>query len=74
MENELITSAVDLSVVGFGLITVGASFSIALTAFGAVQSIARQPEMQSRIFTVFIMAAAMIEALGLLGFVLAFVS
>jgi F0F1-type ATP synthase membrane subunit c/vacuolar-type H+-ATPase subunit K len=30
--------------------------------------------MYSRIFTVFIMAAAMAEALGLLGLVLAFIS
>ena len=30
---------------------------------------ARQPEVQGRLFTVFILAAAFVEALGLIGFV-----
>ncbi len=34
---------------------------------------ARQPEVQDRVFTVFIMAAAFAEALALIGFVVALV-
>ena len=63
-----------LIVIGFALTAIGASVGIAMTAFGATASVARQPEVYNRIFTIFVMAAAMIEALGLLGFVLAFMS
>lgn len=62
-----------LYLVGFGLATIGAAIAVSIAAFGATQAIARQPEMYSRIFTIFIMAAAMAEALGLLGFVLALI-
>lgn len=64
----------DASTIGFGLGAIGGGLGVGLAAFGAVQAIARQPEMYSRIFTVFIMGAAMAEALGLLGFVLALIS
>lgn len=60
----------NLVYIGFGLAAFGAAMGVSITAFGATQAIARQPEMNGRIFTIFIMAAAMIEALGLLGFVL----
>ena len=69
--------ALDVSgfaVVGFGLSAIGGGIGVGLAGLGATQAIARQPEMYSRIFTVFIMAAAMAEALGLLGFVLTFIS
>lgn len=66
--------ALDFSAIGFGLGAIGAGFGVGLAGFGASQAIARQPEMYSRIFVVFIMAAAMAEALGLLGFVLALIS
>jgi F-type H+-transporting ATPase subunit c len=65
---------VGIAVIGFGIAAVGASLGIGLAALGATSAIARQPEMYSRLFTIFIMAAAMTEALGLLGFVLAFVA
>ncbi|MCL1847065.1 MAG: ATP synthase F0 subunit C [Coriobacteriia bacterium] len=63
-----------MAAIGFGLAAIGGGVGVGLTAFGATTAIARQPEMYSRIFTVFIMGAAMAEALGLLGFVLAFVA
>ncbi|MDR1088041.1 MAG: ATP synthase F0 subunit C [Coriobacteriales bacterium] len=71
---ELALSGIALDVVGFGLSAIGGGVGVGLAGLGATQAIARQPEMYSRIFTVFIMAAAMAEALGLLGFVLTFIS
>jgi F-type H+-transporting ATPase subunit c len=71
---ELALSGIALDVVGFGLSAIGGGIGVGLAGLGATQAIARQPEMYSRIFTVFIMAAAMAEALGLLGFVLTFIS
>ena len=71
---ELAISGIDLVAIGFGLGAIGAGLGVGIVGFGATQAIARQPEMYSRIFVVFIMAAAMAEALGLLGFVLAIIS
>ena len=71
---ELVISGLAVDVVGFGLSAIGGGVGVGLAGLGATQAIARQPEMYSRIFTVFIMAAAMAEALGLLGFVLTFIS
>ena len=70
---SMIIEGLGFGAVGFGISAIGAGLGVGLSAFGATQGIARQPEMQSRIFTVFIMGAAMAEALGLLGFVLAFI-
>ena len=54
----------------YGLPVMGASFGIGTAAKAAVESMARQPEIQGRAFTTFILAAAFVEALGLIGFVL----
>jgi F-type H+-transporting ATPase subunit c len=62
-----------LSVIGYGIAVVGAGLGVGLSAFGATQASARQPEMHSRIFTTFIMGCAFAEALGLIGFVLALI-
>lgn len=48
---------------------IGAAISIALAASAVANSMARQPEVEGRLFTVFILAAAFIEALCLIGFV-----
>jgi F-type H+-transporting ATPase subunit c len=58
-------------VIGYALCVIGAAFGIGLATFAAVTSTARQPEMQPKIFTTFILGAAFIEALALIGFVLA---
>ena len=63
-----------LAAIGFGLAAIGGGVGVGLSALGATQAIARQPEMYGRIFTVFIMGAAMAEALGLFGLVLAFIA
>ncbi len=62
-----------MGVIGYGLAVVGAGIGIGLAAFGASQGIARQPEVQGRLFTVFILGCAFVEALALIGFVTALI-
>lgn len=61
----------DMSVIGYAIAAIGASISISFAAYAAVMATARQPEMQPKIFTTFILGAAFVEALGLIAFVLA---
>lgn len=63
-----------MGVIGYGLGVIGAGIGIGLAAYGAATSMARQPEMQGRLFTVFILASAFIEALALIGFVVNLIS
>jgi F-type H+-transporting ATPase subunit c len=63
-----------IPIIGYGLGVIGAALGIGLAAYGATTSTARQPEMQPKIFTTFILAAAFIEALALIGFVLALIA
>ena len=58
-----------MGAIGYGLGVIGAGIGIGLAAYGATSAIARQPEMQSRLFTVFILGSAFVEALALIGFV-----
>jgi F-type H+-transporting ATPase subunit c len=60
--------------IGFGLAAVGGGIGVGLAGLGATGAVARQPEAYNRIFPIFIMSAAMSEALGLLGFVLSFLA
>lgn len=62
-----------MGVIGYGLGVIGASIAIGLTASGVANAMARQPEVQGRLFTVFIMGSAFAEALALIGFVVALV-
>ena len=62
-----------MGVIGYGLGVIGAGVAIGLAAYGVASAMARQPEVQDRIFTVFIMAAAFAGALALIGFVVALV-
>lgn len=59
------------NVFGYGICVVGAALGIGLAAYSAATSMARQPEVQGNLFTVFILASAFIEALCLIGFVVA---
>jgi F-type H+-transporting ATPase subunit c len=70
----VILSGIGLGAIGFGLAAIGGGIGVGLAGLGTTQAIARQPEMYGRIFTIFIMTAAMAEALALLGFVLAFIA
>ena len=54
----------------YGLATLGPGIGIGLVGAATTQSMARQPEMAGKVQTIFIMAAAFVEALALLGFVL----
>ena len=58
-----------MNYIGYGLCVIGAAIGIALAASAVANSMARQPEVEGRLFTVFILAAAFIEALCLIGFV-----
>lgn len=60
-----------LVVIGYGLAVIGPGIGIGIAAGHACDATARQPEMQGRIFTTFILGAAFAEALALIGFVLA---
>lgn len=71
MEAVLVLNAMKL--VGFGLATIGPGLGIGIACYGCCTATARQPEMAGRLFTNFIIGAALAEALGILGFVLAFI-
>ena len=58
-----------MNVIGYGLCVIGAALGIAIAATAVANSMARPPGMQGRLFTVFILASAFIEALCLIGFV-----
>lgn len=68
------TIALDaLKLVGYGLSTLGPGLGIGIACYGSCVATARQPELQGRLFTNFIIGAALAEALALIGFVLAFI-
>jgi len=50
-----------LNAIGAGLVIIGSGFGIGALAKGAVESMARQPEIAPRIFTAMLIAAALIE-------------
>ncbi|MFI5459613.1 MAG: ATP synthase F0 subunit C [Isosphaerales bacterium] len=51
----------DWNAIGAGLVIIGAAYGIGGLAKGAVESMARQPEVAPRIFTAMLIAAALIE-------------
>ena len=63
-----------MGVIGYGLGGLGAGIGIGLAAYGATTSMARQPEVQGRLFTVFILGSAFVEALALIGFVVTLIA
>lgn len=71
METILVLSA--LKVVGYGLGAIGPGIGIGIACYGCCVATARQPELQGRLFTNFIIGAALAEALALIGFVLTFI-
>ena len=50
-----------------------AALKLGIACYGCCVATARQPELQGRLFTNFIIGAALAEALGLIGFVLTFI-
>lgn len=71
METVFAISA--LKVVGYGLAAIGPGIGIGIGCYGLCVGTARQPELAGRLFTNFIIAAALAEALALLGFILALI-
>ena len=74
METVFVIAA--LKLVGYGLATIGPSgrgLGIGIACYGCCVGTARQPEVGGRLFTNFIIGAALAEALALIGFVLAFI-
>jgi F-type H+-transporting ATPase subunit c len=61
-----------LNVVGYGLATLGPGIGLGLLIGKAVESMARQPEAAGMVRTNMFIGIAVVEALALLGFVLAF--
>ena len=62
-----------LKLVGYGLATMGPGIGIGNACYGCCGGSARQPELAGRLFTNFIIGAALAEALALIGFVLTFI-
>ena len=60
----------NLSVIGYGIGTLGPGIGLGILFGKAMESTARQPEVGGRLFTNMIIGAGMVEALGLIGFVL----
>ena len=58
---EIAVKAVDYRPIGAGLVIIGAGVGIGLLAKGAVESMARQPEIAGQIQGAMIIAAALIE-------------
>lgn len=60
-----------LTVIGLGAIVIGAGYGIGRIAQAALDSMARQPEISSKLQTAMIIAAALIEGLALFAIVVA---
>jgi F-type H+-transporting ATPase subunit c len=60
----------DLKAVGAGMVIIGAAFGIGTLAKGAVESMARQPEIAGNIQTAMIIAAALIEGVTFFALVI----
>jgi F-type H+-transporting ATPase subunit c len=62
------------AVIGCGLTVIGAGVSIGMIGSKAVDSIARQPEAGSRIFSAMIIAAALIEGVTFFALLICFLA
>ena len=62
-----------ITIIGYGLAALGPSLGIGILVGKTQEATARQPEIAGRLFTNMIIGASLVEALGLIGFVLAFI-
>lgn len=62
-----------LTMVGYGLATLGPALAIGMIFMAAINGVARQPEAKNVIQPLAILGFAVAEALAILGFVLAFI-
>lgn len=63
-----------IATIGYGLATLGPAIGIGILVGKTQEATARQPEVASRLFTNMLIGAALVEALGLIGFVLALIA
>ena len=63
-----------LAGIGAGLAAIGAGIGIGKIGASAVEGVARQPEVASKIQTMMLIAAALIEGAALFGIVVAFLT
>ena len=57
----------------YGIATLGPALGIGMLVGKTQEATARQPEVAGRLFTNMIIGAALVEALGLIGFAMPFV-
>ena len=62
---------ISLTVVGLGIIVLGAAYGIGQIGKAAMEAMARQPEISSKIQTAMIVVAALIEGAALFAIVVA---
>ncbi|KTR38629.1 MULTISPECIES: ATP synthase F0 subunit C [Rothia] len=62
-----------LSVIGFGLAAIGGGIGVGLIFAAYMTSVARQPESQRVLQPMLFLGFAVVEALAILGFVLALI-
>ncbi len=55
---------IDISILGAGMIVIGAGLGIGRIGGSAMEAIARQPEAAGKIQTAMLIAAALIEGIG----------
>jgi F-type H+-transporting ATPase subunit c len=70
----MFASAAVLSAIGAGLVTIGAGIGIGKLAAAALESSARQPEVQPKLQTMMIIAAALIEGVALFSAVICMIA
>lgn len=62
-----------LNLVGYGLATLGPGLGVAWIFSSVINGTARQPEARGALMTIAYFGFAVVEALAILGFVLAFI-
>jgi F-type H+-transporting ATPase subunit c len=63
----------NIATIGYGIGTLGPGIGIGILIAKTIESIARQPEMASKLQTTMFIGFAIIEVLALLGFVVGFI-
>ena len=65
------TCALPISVIGYGIGTLGPGIGLGILFGKAMESTASQPEMSGKIQTIMFIGLALVEVLALIGFVTA---
>jgi F-type H+-transporting ATPase subunit c len=75
MFNSLVLAQVsgNVNVLGYGLAVLGPGIGLGILIGKALEGMARQPEAAAQLRATMILGLGFVEALGILGFVLAFV-